>query len=51
MLRKINGAGREAHDGVGAEPTTDVYKVEPKSHLAIVGVGGVHSTVRGFRTT
>jgi hypothetical protein len=45
MYRKNNRAVRETQYGDGTGPSTDGYKVDPKVHWPVLGVGGVHSTV------
>ena len=48
MYRKNNSAVRETQCGGGTGPSTGGYKASPKVHRAVLGVGGVHSTVRRF---
>ena len=45
MFRKNNSAVRETQYGGGTGPSTGGYKEIPKVYRAILGVGGVHSTV------
>ena len=51
MWRKRHRAGRETHDGAGRGASNRGVEGTPKSSRAVVGVGGVHRTDRGRRTT
>ncbi len=45
MYRKKNSTVRETQCGGGSEPSTGAYKACPEVYRAVLGVGGVHSTV------
>ena len=45
MYRKNNSTVRETQYGDGTGLSTGEYKACPKAHRAVLGVGGVRSTV------